>query len=362
MKSFEHGYLLEQPITQNILRMVHTLGEYRGRQALYQDQSPQLLESLRQAARIESVESSNRIEGIEVPRKQIEEIVLERREPTGRAEEEVAGYRDVLTDIHTIQEWRPINLSSILSMHGKMMARTSEKGGIWKQQDNAIREVRPDGRSVVRFYPVSAVATSQYMASLCSLYEQTLEEGNVVPLLATASFVFDFSCVHPFRDGNGRMGRLLTLLLLYRNGYEVGRYIGLERLVETSKETYYEALLASSEGWHEGRHDLRPWWNYFLGTLIAAYREFESRVGSLQSVRGAKSEMVREVIIRLPARFSMNQLKRACLGVSQETIRQVLRRMRDAGELSTTGYGPAAVWEKMGPSSAPRNSGGTTTE
>ncbi len=314
------------------------------------------------AARIESVESSNRIEGIEVPRKQIEEIVLERREPTGRAEEEVAGYRDVLTHIHTIQEWRPINPSSILSMHGKMMGRTSEKGGVWKDQDNAIRKVRPDGRSVVRFQPVSAVASPQYMASLCALYEQTLEEGNVVPLLATASFVFDFSCIHPFRDGNGRMGRLLTLLLLYRNGYEAGRYISLERLVESSKETYYEALLKSSQGWHEGTHDLRPWWNYFLGTLVAAYREFENRVGNLQSAWGSKTDMVKQAILRQPERFTIAQLRRSCAGVSHETIRQVIRRMRDAGEISITGSGPAAVWVKKIPLTAPRNRGGNTTE
>lgn len=186
------------------------------------------------------------------------------------------------------------------------------------------------------------------MDDLCVLYHQTLEDRQAEPLLAIASFILDFESVHPFPDGNGRIGRLLTLLLLYQAGYEVGRYISLERIVESSKETYWDALFKSSQGWHEGKHDLRPWWSYFLGTLIAAYKEFEERVGAMATARGAKREMVRHAILRLPDRFPIRELRRACPGVSPEMVRVVLRELQKDGLITPKGRGPGAMWEKKG--------------
>src|SRR4030066_1410929 len=209
-----------------------------------------------------------------------------------------------------------------------MYAHTSEKGGRWKEKDNAILEVLPDGRQVFRFRPVSALATPEFMKKLCAFYHQAVDAGQAEPLLLIASFIFDFECIHPFWDGNGRIGRLLTLLLLYQAGYEVGRYISLERIIEESKETYYEALLKSSRDWHEARHDLKPWWNYFLGMLTAAYKEFETRVGTITSARGAKREMVYSAINRLPERFTIGDLKRACPGVSYPTLHRALSDLR----------------------------------
>jgi Fic family protein len=183
-------------------------------------------------------------------------------------------------------------------------------------------------QQIVRFQPVSALATSEFMERLVRLFAQALDEQKSDPLLLIASFVFDFECIHPFWDGNGRIGRLLTLLLLYQAGYEVGRYISLERIVEESKETYYEALLKSSQGWHEAKHDLRPWWNYFLGMLTAAYKEFEARVGTITSAKGAKREMVRQAIARMKGRFTVGELKRVCPGVSYPTLQRALADLK----------------------------------
>ena len=182
------------------------------------------------------------------------------------------------------------------------------------ESGNAILEVRPDERQVVRFKPVSALATPEFMNRRLTMFRQVMDKKETDPLLLIATFVLDFECVHPFKDGNGRIGRLLSLLLLYQTGYEAGRYISLERIAEESKETYYDALYKSSQGWQEGKHDLRPWWNYFLGMLTAAYKEFEDRVGTITSARGAKREMVRKAIERLPERFTIGDLKRSCPG------------------------------------------------
>lgn len=347
MRSFEHKYFLDQPISHGLLALVRTLGEYKGRQDLYREQSPQMLETLKKSAMVESVESSNRIEGVTMAPDRLEPLVARKIEPEDRSEEEIAGYRDVLADVHANARRLILSPKLILDFHKKLYAHTPEKAGRWKEKDNAIWEEK-DGRRFVRFKPVSAAATPEYMDKLCALYHETLDERKSESLLAIASFILDFESVHPFPDGNGRVGRLLTLLLLYQAGYEVGRYISLDRIVEQSKETYWDVLLKSSQGWHEGKHDLRPWWNYFLGTLIAAYKEFEERAGTLLTARGAKSETVRQAIERLPDEFTVRELRRACAGVSPDMIRVVLRENQKAGLLESKGHGPGAVWRKRG--------------
>ncbi len=346
MKSFEYGYLLKQHISQNLLMTVHTLGEFRGRQTLYQQQSPELLERLRRMAMIQSVESSNRIEGITVDQNRLEPIVAQKTKPKDRSEEEVAGYRDVLAEIHANAKRMTLTPELILWFHQQMYAYTPEEGGQWKEKDNAILEIRPDGQQIVRFRPVSALSTPEFIKKLCNYYHQSIDNREAEPLLLIASFVFDFECIHPFWDGNGRIGRLLTLLLLYQAGYEAVRYISFERIIEESKETYYEVLLKSSQGWHEANHDLQPWWNYFLGTLIAAYKEFEERVETLSPTRGAKREMIRQSVKRLPDQFTTQELRRACPGVSQDMVRLVLRELQRENLLICRGHGPGSIWEK----------------
>lgn len=347
MRSFEHGYFFETPLSHGLLMSIRALGEYRGRQTLYREQSPEVLETLRRVAMVQSVESSNRIEGVTVAADRIEPLVARKVKPKDRSEQEVAGYRDVLATIHTNYHKLRLSMDLIRGWHRDLYRFTGETGGEWKTKDNAILEIRPDGRRVVRFQPVSAAATPEFMDRLVTLFNRALEERRTDPLLLIASFILDFESVHPFWDGNGRVGRLLTLLLLYQAGYEVGRYISLERIVEESKETYYDALLKSSQGWHEARHDLRPWWNYFLGMLTAAYKEFEARVGTITAARGAKREMVRRAVERMAGRFTIGDLQRACPGVSYPTLQRALADLKKERKVRCLGRGPDAQWERM---------------
>ncbi|MBU0678607.1 MAG: Fic family protein [Verrucomicrobia bacterium] len=351
MRSLEHDYLLEQPISQGLLMQVRALGEYRGRQDLFRRQSPEVLETLKRVAMVQSVESSNRIEGVTVAADRLEPLVLKKTTPRNRSESEVAGYRDALAEIHANAGRMRFSSELILDLHRRIYARTEEKGGAWKEKDNAILEVRPDGQPAVRFRPVSYVAAPEFVEKLCKFYHRAVDERQVEPLLLIPAVVFDFECIHPFWDGNGRVGRLLTLLLLYQHGYEVGRYISLERLVEETKESYYETLLKSSQNWHEARHDLRPWWDYFLGTLIAAYKEFEDRVGAITTARGAKREIVEQTVQRLPSRFRFGELQRACPGISDPTLKRALFDLKRKGVVRCLGKGRDAEWERTGSAS-----------
>lgn len=347
MKSFEHGYLYEMPISHGLLTTMRALGEFRGREGLYSQQSPEVLETLRRTAIVQSVESSNRIEGVTVGAARIDPLVLKRAKPRDRPEQEIAGYRDVLARIHTDAGRLKLSTELIRNWHREMYAYTNEKAGRWKNRDNAILEVRSDGRQVVRFRPVSALATPKFMAQLVELFNREMLEGRTDALVLVAAFVLDFECIHPFTDGNGRLGRLLTLLLLYQAGYGVGRYISLERIVERSKESYYDVLHRSSQGWHEGRHDLRPWLEYFIGTLIAAYKEFEARVGTISSAKGAKRVLVKNAIAHLPPRFTISELERVCNGISRKTLIRALGELRSKGALRCLGRGPNAQWERV---------------
>jgi Fic family protein len=347
MKSFEHDYLLDTPISHELLSSVRLVGEYRGRQALYAEQSPEVLDTLRRAAIIQSTESSNRIEGITAERGRIEKLVSSKTTPQNRSEQEIAGYRDVLNQIHVNHERMRLSPGLLLDWHGTLGKYTKEKAGIWKPKDNAIIEVRSDGRSVVRFKPVSALATPEFIRKLIDQYTRLTDQNKSDRLLLIASCILDFECIHPFTDGNGRVGRLLTLYLLYSAGYEAGKYVSLERIVEESKESYYEALHKSSLKWHEGEHDLRPWWNYFIGMLTAAYKEFEERVGTITNARGAKREMVENAILRLPHRFRLSDIQRACPTVSYPTVKRALSDLAKEKTIRCLGKGRDAEWERM---------------
>jgi Fic family protein len=348
MKSFESDYYLKTPLTHDVLKSIRSIGEYRGRERLYKNQTPEMLESLRKTAIIQSAESSNRIEGVEVAPGRIDNLVLKKTKPIDRPEQEVAGYRDALASIHAHPDRYVVSPVTIAEFHRQVYRYTGEKAGQWKQKDNAIFEIRTDGKRAMRFKPVSALKTPEYMANLCTRFKKALESAKSDPLFVIASFILDFECIHPFMDGNGRIGRLLTLLLLYQSGYEVGRYISLERIIEESKETYYESLYKSSQGWHKGRHDLRPWWNYFQGMLIAAYKEFEARVGTITKAQGAKREMVENTILRLPSRFRISEVQRACPAVSYPTLKRALSELSKKRKIRSLGKGRDAQWERIG--------------
>jgi len=348
MKSFQSGQI-NNPVSQTVLRSVRLLGEFKGRQSLHSQQTPQALDALRQVAMIQSTQSSNRIEGVIASLPRIQELVAQKTTPQNRPEQEIAGYRDVLQTIHASHEHMPFTPGIVLQLHGDLYKYTATIGGKWKSTDNEIIEQRPDSSRVVRFRPVEPWATPGAMDELHQLFKEEWRVEETEPLILIAAYVLDFLCIHPFLDGNGRMARLLTLLLLYQAGYGVGRYIGLEKIVEDSKESYYEALGKSSQGWHEGKHDLEPWTGYLLGTLIAAYREFEARVGTLSSVRGAKTEMVLEAFERMSPTFRLVDLERACPTVTRDMIRVVLNRLKSENRVVAVGRGAGAHWKKPSP-------------
>jgi Fic family protein len=324
------------------------LGEYRGKQTLFERQKPEVLETLRTVAIIESSESSNRLEGITVPKDRLKKLMLQSTTPRDRSEQEIAGYRDALQLIHESWEGMPVSSDVILQIHRTIFRYQSAPGGHWKMTDNEIVERASDGSILrVRFKPVSAVATPQAMEDLVLASREAEITLQQAPLVVVPLFVLDFLCIHPFSDGNGRVARLLTLQLLYRIGYEVGRYISLERLFEESKETYYETLETSSQQWHEGIHDVNPWMNYFWGVLLRAYREFEERVGDIGGGKGAKGQQVRAAVGRRIMPFQISELERDCPGISREMIRVVLGQLRDEGKLILEGRGRGARWRKV---------------
>jgi Fic family protein len=348
LRSLDQEFLEQQAIPIEMGGLIEALGEFKGRQQLFRHQTPQVLESLRQAAIIESTESSNRIEGITVPPDRFKQLMLNPSKPKDRSEAEILGYRSILSQIHITPERFQIEEDTIRMFHKEIYAQTGIEGGNWKTKNNTIEERLPDGRWITRFVPVSARETPYFMTELCQRFNRLWDQGRVSPLLLIPAFILDFLCIHPFADGNGRVSRLLTVLLLHHSGFNVGQFISIERLIEQSRETYYEALQLASSQWHESRHLLKPWWEYFLGVLIKAYREFEDRVGIITRARGAKTSLIEQAIERMPSTFSISDLERSCPSTGRDMIRVVLNRLRDDGILRCKGTGRKALWEKRG--------------
>ena len=321
------------------------IAEARGKQELFTRQSPQTLRVLREHAMIESAVSSTRIEGVTIDQRRARDVVLGQSKLIDRNEEEVRGYRDALKLIHEHGSDLPIAETTITHLHRLVKPGTGDAGE-FKQVETDIVERTPSGRPRVRFRTTSAADTPAAMDELVSLFGRCLAERWVPPLAAVAAFNLDFLCIHPFRDGNGRVSRLLLLLQTYALGFEVGRFISLERLIETHKDRYYETLAEGSAGWHRGRHDPWPLINYLLFIVLAAYRELEARLGDTASPRGAKTEQVAASVAARGGEFSLVDLERACPGVSRDMIRKLLRRFQAEGAVECIGRGPGARWRK----------------
>lgn len=346
MRSLTADYLDRLRFTHSQLATLRALGEFQGKQQLYSVQLPEVLKGLQKAAIIESTESSNRLEGVIISTQRLHALMLKDATPRSRSEQEIAGYRDALNLIHESGKEMPFSESTIRQLHGLMYRYMPQPGGQWKATNNDIIERQPDERSRVRFAPVSAHLTPMAMADLIAHYRSALDQHLTDSLVLVPLAILDFLCIHPFPDGNGRMARLLTLQLLYHFDYAVGRFISLERLFEESKETYYETLEASSQGWHDGQHDSMPWLNYFWGVLLRAYREFETRVGTLEHGHGAKGERVRAEVLRRQHPFAISDIEEACPGVSRDMVRHVLRTMKDEGLIAPEGKGRGARWRR----------------
>jgi Fic family protein len=344
MKTLEQFASKPETIPASTSWYLADLGEARGKQELFTRQAPQKLKVLREHALIESAVSSNRIEGVTVDKARVATVIFGKSLLRDRDEEEVRGYRDALKLIHEQGAKLSISEQTIKKLH------RSIRGDIWdagkyKEQDSDIIEKFPDGRERVRFKAVAAAETAAYMRQLVDLWNRALRERSVHPLIALAGFNLDFLCIHPFRDGNGRVSRLLLLLQGYRLGFEVGRYISIERLIEENKERYYETLEQSSQRWHEGRHVPWPYVNYLLYILKSAYKESEERVGKTISPKGAKTALVDHALEKVPSPFRISDVERLCPNVGRDMIRVVMNRWRDEGKLKVIGRGRDAQWE-----------------
>jgi Fic family protein len=322
------------------------VAEALGKQELFTKQAPQKLKALREHALIESAISSNRIEGVEVEQKRVGTVVFGKAALRDRDEEEVRGYRKALDFIHTKGKSLPISEATNQKLHALSRGRIGDAGE-YKKTENDIIEVHPGGRREVRFRKVRAKDAPKFMAQLIERWQQVQLERRIPPLIALGMLNLDFLCIHPFRDGNGRVSRLLLLLSCYHAGVEVGRYISLERLIEQNKERYYEVLKLSSDRWHEGKHNPWHYVNFLLYTLKEAYSEFERRAGDITSPRGEKTELVLKAINGQAGAFRLSDIEKICPGVGRDWIRTLLWRMRKEGKVTCQGRGTAALWRRI---------------
>ena len=327
--------------------------EAKGMQDLWTRQKPAVLAVLRERAMVQSVESSNRIEGVTIETNRLRPVVLGKVRPRDRSEEALSGYCRALDWIFSRKGPVTITPQVIRKLHSFAQGGSALSGGgdagEWKKRNNEIIEILPGGERRVRFVPASVKDTPRLIDELCKSYSLACQDSadataaRVPPLLLVATFVFDFLCIHPFRDGNGRVSRLITTLLLQSHGFQVSRYSSLERLVEESKEDYYRVLEDCSRGWHEGRNEILPWWNYVLGIVRSAYKELEVQV-TLSAGRPAKGEMVRRAVLDQAGEFTLADLSAQLPSSSSQLIKKVLSELKFEGRVSLVGRGRGARW------------------
>lgn len=327
-------------LTPEIVGMLTKIHEFKGEQNLFIEAHADELTELMEIARIQSTEASNRIEGIFTSDERLKKLVMDKTTPKNRAEQEIAGYRDVLNTIHENYDYVQVKSGIILQLHRDLYRFMGvEAGGYFKTADNVIAEMDNNGNKKVRFNPVPAWETPDAIEKICEALDEVFKDENIDPLIVIPMFVLDFLCIHPFNDGNGRMSRLLTLLLLYRSGYIVGKYISIEKMIESSKETYYEALQASSTGWHEENNDYIPFTIYMLGIVLASYREFSSRVKMLTTSGFTKGERIGEIIKQTVGTITKTEIMKKCPDISQITIQRALIDLQEQGKISKVGGG-----------------------
>jgi Fic family protein len=344
MRSFQSNDTLD-PVPGDVVVILRRIDRGAGAEGQYKDQLPQLLSVLRDQARVESVTASSAIEGVVVKSSRIAKLTSRSPGfPRNRSEAEFAGYSRAL-DYLNQQQPRDLSVGLVLHLHRLLFELGNAPGGAFKANDNLVVDVLSDGSRQVRFQPVSAAATPFYVEELLVRTVAALEQGEIHPLVVVAAFALDLLCIHPFEDGNGRVTRLLTTHLVSRAGYDVGRYVSLEQLIFDTKESYYQELRASTEGWFEdGQHDPWPWIRYLLGRIADAYTQFEDRVAS-KTISGSKQDRVRTFALTHSAgTFTIADLRRALPGISDNTIRLVLSKLKREGKISVDGTGRSAAW------------------
>lgn len=328
MKEFDYIEKWKKLLTPDIVNYLTTIHEYRGEQRLIAERHADVLESLVEVARIQSTESSNKIEGIYTSDERLKKIVLDKTMPKTRNECEIAGYRDVLNTIHESFQHIPIRDTFILQLHRDLYRfENANGGGKFKTSDNIIEEEDSQGNKFVRFRPLPAWETPEAIANLCAAYNEAVNRREADPLLIIPMFIIDFLCIHPFNDGNGRMSRLLTLLLLYQHDYIVGKYISLEKLIEKTKDGYYEVLQKSSIGWTEDENDYEPFVKYMLGIITAAYRDFFERAKMVEEKKVPKPDRIEELIKNHVGTITKSEIIENTPGISQTTIQRTLTEL-----------------------------------
>ena len=349
MRNYEYNKKWQQLLTPEIVTMLSQIHEFKGEQNLFIEAKSDTLTQLVEIAKIQSTEASNKIEGIFTSDERLKKLVTNKTTPRSRNEQEIAGYRDVLSTIHESYEFIPVRPSIILQLHRDLYKFSGKSiGGTYKNADNVIAEEDNEGNRFVRFQPIPAWETPDAIEALCDAFDDAIARNEADPLLIIPMFILDFLCIHPFNDGNGRMSRLLTLLLLYRAGYIVGKYISIEKVIETSKDTYYEALQSSSQGWHEEENDYAHFVRYMLGVILSAYRDFSSRVKVLTTSGMSKPERIKEIIKDTLGKITKSEIMQKCPDISQVTVQRTLNDLVKNGDIIKIGGGryTSYVWNR----------------
>ncbi|MDT2660490.1 Fic family protein [Enterococcus hulanensis] len=346
VKEFNYRELENLSLSHDLLNMLTKVHEYKGKQELYIATKPEILNKLTDLALIQSTEASNKIEGIATTNGRLKQIVEEKVTPRNRDEEEIAGYRDVLKLIHESYEYINVVPNDILTLH-KNLYNYSAKSykGKFKSGDNVITEKDVDGNERVRFVPAPAYLTPDLVEELCYQYNQAVQKGEIDPLLLIPCFVLDFLSIHPFSDGNGRMSRLLTLLLLYKSGYLVGKYISIELLIEESKQTYYEALQASSVGWIKNEQDYTPFVRYLLGIILRAYEGFSERFEVINNRISTPAERLLLALQKSFEPLSRAELEVILTDISRRTIERALSDLQMENKIEKIGQGRSTRYQ-----------------
>lgn len=346
MRTFDYSKWARRTWDSEILSYVAQIHEYKGRQELYLKQTPDTLDRLIEIAKIQSAETSNEIEGIRTTSTRLKQLCADKTTPRNRDESEILGYRDVLNTIHESYEYIPITANYILQLH-RDLYKYSEKGigGSFKNTQNYISATDAKGHSVVLFTPLAPYETREAVEAICQNLSRALDTQELDPLILIPIFIHDFLCIHPFNDGNGRMSRLLTTLLLYRAGYMVGRYISLESKIAKNKDLYYDALAACQEGWHEGEEDPTPFIKYLLGTILAAHRDFEERVDLVGRKLPALA-VVRRAAYGKIGKITKSDLMELCPTLSKASVEASIKKLVEQGALVMHGKGSATFYTR----------------
>lgn len=347
MRAFNYSAIKDQKWDSHILSLIAAIYKEAGKQELYLKQRPEEFEKLVEIAKIQSTEASNAIEGIVTTSTRIKQLVEEKTTPKNRDEQEIAGYRDVLNIIHESFDAIPITQNYILQLHKILYSHMNNPlAGKTKSVQNYISATYPDGSVKILFTPLAPFETPEALDRICEEYNRVIGNMELEPLIAIPVFIHDFLCIHPFNDGNGRMSRLLTTLLLYRNGFYVGKYISLEAKIAKNKDLYYDALAKSQTGWHEGAEDVVPFIKYILGTVLAAYKDFEERFALVETKLSAL-ETVRLATQNKIGRFTKQDIRELCPSLSISSIEGALRKMVASGELKREGNGKSTCYFRL---------------